>query len=687
LPFAALSSKLKALVLQSIDASFYLDIASNICLPSSNHPTAVNMLTIKSCIDWKTLLLFFCYLIVRSECIRHPTDTGSALILLDVDNTLYSEVDAGIEAQIVQNTHNFCRNELGVTPSEADRLFHEYGSTVEGLRRTLWQDYDEDQLQESLRDFYEKVYQNIDMSRLLLTSGRSSTGSTGYSHASQERRLVCQLLKACPDPIAIASNSPSWHVQKVLQCMGLDRLEFEEVLTPDRLADFPTKHEPIAYFAGSSTRQRQNGKILFFDDSLNNLDRVSAVLEKVEPVHVKAPSNTLGDALSRHLGLVNHEYVFDAVKYLESKNIVDSQAIHPEIWNQVIAHLRNSIQKERSIHIVDVGAGRLNILSLLLLGETSRGLNALFGHPKNDFSIFYTAYESNEKLLPACQKQLQSLGFYLVESVSEKEFVYSKENWTVRLILANFDEADAGEASPDLIVGCCFADLMDPALLVPSLLHSFRLLEDRMPPKATLLYFPITFAGATQFLPPRPFEPSPESSSRTIPADTTAFQIYSKALIENMGHNLDPFLLKQAMEDYGVTFLAKGASDWKIDHADVPYLFETMLYFFGTTAGPPLLEAGADAAGWIPRARRGRPTIQVSNVDLLFQIGGRQRTNSADVCDPVRNSSQTSSTLREIQFTAPESVTTIQKDIPELGPDEVLGKATPFVCYKQLFQI
>jgi phosphoserine phosphatase len=630
------------------------------------------MLTIKSLIDRKSFLLFFCCIIVKSDCIRHPTtDPGPALIFLDVDNTLYSEADAGIEAQIVKNTHSFCRTELGITASEADGLFHEYGSTVEGLRRTLWQAYDADRLQESLRSFYEKVYQNIDMSRLLLTSDIAPIGSTGYSHAQQERRLVCQLLKACPDPIAFASNSPSWHVQKVLRCMGLDNMDFEEMLTPDRLADYPTKHEPIAFFAGSSTLERQNGKILFFDDSLNNLNRVSAFLENVEPIHVKAPGNTLGDALLRHLGLVSPEYVFDAVEYLESKNIVDSQSIHPEIWNQVISHLRNSIQKEGSINVVDVGAGRLHILSLLLLGETSRGLNALFGHPKKDLSVYYTAYESNEKLLPACQDQLQSLGFHLVERVSEKEFVYSKENWSVRLILANFDEADAGNTSPDLIVGCCFADLIDPSILVPSLLRSFQLLEERMSSKETLIYFPITFAGATQFFPPRPFEPSPESSSRAIPADTTAFQLYSKALSENMGHNLDPFLLKQVMEGYGASFVAKGQSDWKIDHSDVPYLFDTMLYFFGTTAGPPLLEAGVDAARWIQRARRNRPTIQVSNVDLLFQIGGRLRKNS-DACDPVSNSSQ--STMHEIQFTAPGSVTTIQKDIPEIGPDEVLGK-------------
>lgn len=621
------------------------------------------------------LLVLWYLVIVRSECTR-PTraDTsGSALILLDVDNTLYSEADAKIEAQIVQNTHKFCHDELGLSASEADRLFHEYGSTVEGLRRTLWQEYDEDRLRGSLREFYEKVYQDIDMSRLMLAPGKSPGGSTGYFHAQQqERRLVCQLLKACANPISIASNSPSWHVQNVLQCMGLDRLDVVEVLTPDRLLDFPTKHEPVAFFKGSSAaNQKKNDKILFLDDSLKNLDRVRAVLENVKPVHVEATSNTLGNILLRHLGLVNEEYVFDAVKYLESKNIVDSQAIHPEIWNRVISHLRNVIQKEGSVDIVDVGAGRLNMLSLLLLGESSRGLNALFGHPKNDLSIFYTAYESNPQLLAACQEQLKSLGFHLSESVSEKEYIYSKDNWTVRLILRNFDEAKSGKPSPDLIVGCCFADLMDPDLLVPSLLRSFNILEDRMPSKETLLYFPITFAGSTQFLPPRPFEPVTEYSSRAVPADTTVFQIYSKALTENMGHNLDPFLLQQVMEGYGATLLAKGASDWKIEHSVVPYLFETMLYFFGTTAGPPLLEAGTDASGWIQRARRDRPKIQVSNVDLLFKIGGRHRANS-DTCHPVNDSSL--KTLQEIQFTAPESVTTIQKDIPELGPDEVLSK-------------
>ncbi len=600
-----------------------------------------------------------------------PVDAVSTLVLLDVDNTLYVEADAGIEAQIIQNTHDFCRNALDMSASQADSLYHEYGSTIEGLRQTVWKNDDDEKLRQSLQDFYETVYRDIDMSRLLLTSETPASGSTGYSHSQQNRKRICQLLQHCPYPIALASNSPSWHVHKVLRCMGLDCVNFIEVLTPDRLTDFPTKHEPIAFFKDSNVLKNKYRRILFLDDSPTNLHQVSSNLENVVPIHVNSQSGTLSDALMRHFGLVDLDYVFDSVEYLESKNIVDSQAMHPEIWNQMITCLREKVQKQGYLEIVDVGAGRLSILSLLLRGESSRGLSALFDNPRSDQPISYTAYESNEELLPACEVQLRSFGFQLVNSVPGELYLYSKDNWTIRLVLRRFDEANHELASPDLIVGCCFADLVDPNVLVPSLLRTFRLLDDAS--KGALIYFPITFAGCTQFLPPRPFQPSEYHTNQMIPSDTLAFQIYSKALIETMGHNLDPYLIVTSMERHGAKLLKRGTSNWKIDPAVVPYLFDTMLYFFGTTAGPPLLEAGFDSPGWIRRAKKERPKIQVSNVDLLFEIGGER----PKVVDPITKSEPT--TLQEIQFTAPSVVTAVEKNVPELGPDEVLSKCSWFL--------
>jgi hypothetical protein len=208
--------------------------------------------------------------------------------------------------------------------------------------------------------------------------------------------------------------------------------------------------------------------------------------------------------------------------------------------------------------------------------------------------------------------------------------------------------------------------LMDPYELVPSLIRRFHLQGSR---QDTLLYFPITFCGTTQFMIPQPFETDPAASAN-IPSDTLAFQLYSRALSETLGHNLDHRLLIQAMEDYGFTVASKGRSNWNIDASSHSYLYETMLYFFGSSAGPELLEEGWDAGAWIQRARANRPTIIATNTDILFKVA--QMTSSNRDCVTNEEAQQQ---YEEIQFVAPREVTTVQRKLPEeLGPNEVLGK-------------
>ena len=204
---------------------------------------------------------------------------------------------------------------------------------------------------------------------------------------------------------------------------------------------------------------------------------------------------------------------------------------------------------------------------------------------------------------------------------------------------------------------------MDPNQLVASLITTFNLLRT----ENTIVYFPITFCGTTQFLPPMPFEKSRNEQS-TIPSDTVAFELYSKALIESLGHNLNPILLQSVMEKYGATLEMKRSSNWKIDPKISPYLFETMLYFFGTAGGPQILNDGWDASGWIERARMNQPTIEVSNVDLVFRFG-QEEYNPKPFLELHE--------LHEIQFIGPKEVTSVKKEIPELGPNEILSKCFP----------
>jgi hypothetical protein len=165
-------------------------------------------------------------------------------------------------------------------------------------------------------------------------------------------------------------------------------------------------------------------------------------------------------------------------------------------------------------------------------------------------------------------------------------------------------------------------------------------------------------------------------SSRVIPSDTTAFALYARALEEQHGHNLDPKRLEDALKDHGAELLSRGRSDWIIEPGNTPageddYLWQTMIYFFGTTVCPQLQVEGFDAKAWIHRARLSRATIRASNVDLLFRapyIGHWKpyASSSTEGAGAIQRSRADSPRYDEIQFTAPYTVTTIHK------PKEVL---------------
>jgi threonine dehydrogenase-like Zn-dependent dehydrogenase len=606
------------------------------------------------------VLLILTYLVtVKSS--SNPSKT--TLIVLDIDNTLYQEAEAGIEAQIVRNTHSYCQEKLDITSEQADELYKKYGSTVEGLRQTLWIRLDDSELDSRLKAFYEGIYRSIDYSSLLVNHKQNPSSSTGYSHSQQNRDLLCQLLRHSPHSICVASNSPSWHVDKVLQAMGLSDLDNlkEYFLTPDRLPLYPTKNSPNQFFA--SLDMSSYDKLLVYEDSKYNLHRLGEYFGRhSKGIHI-TPDYPLVNALLENNGLLDPDYKFDQVMYLKSKNVVDRASINTECYNKVIDEINS--RPEQTIRIVDVGAGLLSILDVFLHGDEQAGFHAL----AKGKQIQYTAYESNQALWNTCQKLLESWGFALQEQLSDDEFVYESRNVELRFLLRDFDNdssrQNGNEYPPDLVVGCCFADLIQPDQLVPSLIRTFKLLEHKN--SDTLLYFPITFAGVTQFLPPKPFEEA------KIPSDTVAFGLYSKALIDNLGHNLDPNLLQEVMRDYGIVLEAKVPSNWKIDSESHSYLFDTMLYFFGTAGGPLILENGWDAIGWIGRARKAKPNIQVSNMDLLFRIPANPRDKrKKSKC----NSEETvMSTLKEIQFTGPKQVTTIEKKIPKLGPNQILSES------------
>lgn len=673
-----------------------------------------------------------------------PPYKQPSLLLLDVDNTLYDEGTAGIEAQIIQRTHAYCHQRLQVGLDQdnggidADMLFRRYGSTIEGLRQTVWKDASPDEMLYYLRDFYQTVYKGLDVSLIVPKlggddgNGDGKNGSTGYTHATyKQAQLVRRLLLAAHRPLAVASNSPSWHIRRVLAALGLARLPLSLVFTPDQHVSFPTKHDPETFF-GPLEKEKGKGleesyeSVAFLDDSLHNLERarrafphliqrvyhISNTLDDNEnesrgdhDVTTTNPRTTLVEALLEELELVEptSRYKFDQVDYLRAKNQVDRRSLHTSTWNGVVSELENRWNKGIAVlRIVDLGAGLLSILDLILHGDDNLGLESLpLQDHRTQGMLHYTAYESNTALFHEIHAILQTWGFQVADTVSSVETIYyhRHKNVEVHLILRDFATdiqnqmplsswPDAiSNVPPDLIVGCCFADLLDPARLVPNLISAFHLLN-RTPEQEgedTLMYFPITFAGTTQFLPPQPFEffctttSTCSSTTTAIPSDTWAFQSYSRALEKVLDHNLQPHRLIEAMEDHGAQVISVAGSDWKINPDQDTYLYETMLYFFGSTGGPQILEEGWDAPRWIRRVRTTRPLIQISNQDLLFRMPSMEAPNVGLIAS---SNSQTADSAvarkaKEILFTEPYKVTTMEKDLPKtLGPRQVLIRSS-----------
>ena len=653
-----------------------------------------------------------------------PSPKDRRILLLDVDNTLYNEKDHLIEKQIVQNIHEYCQRELQVSPEECDRLHHEYGSTIEGLmnlKNTL--------VPLDLSHFYQQVYQNIRVDSLLTQYSLRSvpTLSTGYTHdfsttTSQQRKRSLQLQHfllalASSQSLGLASNSPQFHISKVIQALGWTQIPWKHVLTPDSpptrsTFSYPTKFSS-AFF--EPLQRQENTKITLVDDSKRICQLLRRQMRTIRVDHEQEnDSNSLWKALllsqhylSKEYSFCQH-YNFDTVQYLQEKNKLDLQSIHPRIWKQVV-HELVSFQKD-TIQIVDLGAGLLSMLFLMDQGSAvTTKLPPLFPSLRAS-SIVYHAYEPNRELERECIRRLERNGFRLIDTVKwhptgtkkedensflyDPEYVFQRDKITVHLKMWDYrtphDELTTSTSlvHPDLIVGCCFADLMNSRELAETVLKRFcnpSKQNDSSLPHSTLIYFPITFAGVTQFEPPSPFQGK-------IPSDTLAFSLYSQALANIHEHELDPLNIVQAFNDFGGTLLDKGQSDWVIEKKEKGYLWYTMMHFFGSVAAPAIKTAGWNATGWIERSHSFSPTIRASNVDLLFRLpylGNWRFPPLVDQELPVEDG-----TFDEILFTAPHKVKIKKRDRGSVGPNEIrikseyslISSGTELKIFKGLFE-
>ena len=656
----------------------------------------------------------------NTEDSSQADETKRLVIIIDVDNTLYSEKDLlssmgdGIETQIVRNTHLFGLLHFNLTPDQCDELYKKYGSTIEGLRHTL----PPDQVRETMARFYREVYDPIDFSCLLGMSKKEKGVSqneddqvrSGYDHghALQRRRALAEFLQSIcsTHPVYLASNSPKGHIHRAINSLGLGNVNFAGVLSPDidegdvssaeaGADSFPTKSSPGQYYKHVLDRYSPNSdRIILLDDSLHNLREAESV--GIEGIHInQSGGRTLEEGIAEAMGHIlpaqssssktsGNRYTFSDVDYLLAKNKVDIQSINPNVWKDLAEKLAERIQQNASedgviLRIADLGAGMLSMLQLILKGggEGDRAKLSILELIKSSLSqdnsitkLEYFGYESNLNLLEGCKEKLQKMGFQGITSDDRVVFTKTMSDGievAIHLRPTDYQNEQSPPKGLDLVIGCCFADLFDPSQLALSIQ---KFAHGTSPP---LVYFPITFTGTTQFDPTYPSE----KGNQLIPSDTTAFQMYAESLTAH-GHNLDPTLIVNAISGHGGSLISKGTSDWIIDPSTDKHLFETMIYFFGMSGAREIANAHLDSTGWIQRCRIKPRTIVVSNVDLLFQLKDCSQVDEVKEVTIVDGNGNTPAavSVQEIQFVAPYKVTTITKqwdttDSSHLSPDQV----------------
>jgi beta-phosphoglucomutase-like phosphatase (HAD superfamily) len=155
----------------------------------------------------------------------------SSVLVLDIDGTVYDD-ECQIEQQIRDNCHIFAST-FGYSASDSEDMHHKFGSTIRGI-------CEYGQPRTKFLDYYNDVYPHLDMSLLRKYSSVSSEGNTGYNIAmggalNSLHRLDC--------PIVVASNSPVFHVKRVLTRLGLSKLKISAFITPERRSGL-TKNEP-----------------------------------------------------------------------------------------------------------------------------------------------------------------------------------------------------------------------------------------------------------------------------------------------------------------------------------------------------------------------------------------------------------------------------------------------------------
>ena len=177
------------------------------------------------------LILLQNIIIRNASASKIPTNVLTSVLVLDIDGTVYDD-DCLVETQIRDNCHIFASS-FGYDSEKCEEMHNKYGSTIRGI-------CEYGQPKSTFLNYYNEVYPHLDMSLLRKYSIPNNKGNTGYN---VEMGNALHSLHNLDCPIIIASNSPVFHVNRVLTRLGLKKLKIAAFLTPERRGGI-TKNEP-----------------------------------------------------------------------------------------------------------------------------------------------------------------------------------------------------------------------------------------------------------------------------------------------------------------------------------------------------------------------------------------------------------------------------------------------------------
>jgi len=289
--------------------------------------------------------------------------------------------------------------------------------------------------------------------------------------------------------------------------------------------------------------------------------------------------------------LVNE--TFDYVQYLDLKKSIDDRSLNKNVWEVFSSWLREKIEKEATLSVLEIGAGVGTMIERLLESSLLE-------------KCHYIALEPEASFKEAALNRLESWSSrhnwdFEISSEDLWQIRNQQSHITVQWLKANAEEIEVlfEEESFDLLLSHAVIDLLPVPEIMPDVLMKLK--------KQGAFYFSLNFSGSTEFFPE--YEMDAEISEK-YHADMDSRFPESTWQPSMTGHNLLKWL-----EDYGCHQLVDGESDWNLSPTDQLFIGNILDTIKKALAGLPGLEQ------WLVKRYKelhsGELELRISNRDCF----------------------------------------------------------------------